>query len=349
MTEAQKESLKASGLGRAASSTWSATGGSANVDEIYEMVFDASGNVIVCGTIYQNSQFGTTLVVTQGQGDILIAKLSKDGSWLWAVSAGAALFYDECRGVTIDSNGNVYGTGYFNGTVSFGSTQITSTGFDGWIARVNNTGEFDWAMKFGGGDIDVGWDIAADNYDNLYVTGFYRNITEFGSTLLVDSSQSGDRRFFLSYYNVSDENWDWAITSYGNGLVEPFQLVQEPSTNSVYVAGYNTGVEQWDGGSFVSNPASTWAGWLIKFDDSGDFTWGKSISGMQCQFGSNCGVYFNNVIIHPSGGVVVGGNYLGTYVDNTGNAIPGYGGWDVLVLRYTTNGSLLWDIWRQPC
>ena len=103
LTEAQKESLKASGLGRAASSTWSATGGSANVDEIYEMVFDASGNVIVCGTIYQNSQFGTTLVVTQGQGDILIAKLSKDGSWLWAVSAGAALFYDECRGVTIDS------------------------------------------------------------------------------------------------------------------------------------------------------------------------------------------------------------------------------------------------------
>ena len=97
------------------------------MDEIYEMVFDASGNVIVCGTIYQNSQFGTTLVVTQGQGDILIAKLSKDGSWLWAVSAGAALFYDECRGVTIDSQGNVYGTGYFNGTVSFGSTQITST------------------------------------------------------------------------------------------------------------------------------------------------------------------------------------------------------------------------------
>ena len=40
----------------------------------------------------------------------------------------------------------------------------------------------------------------------------------------------------------------------------------------------------------------------------------KVLAGMQCSFGNNCGVYFNNIIIHPNGGVVVGGNYLQTYV-----------------------------------
>ena len=343
LTESQRESLKASGLGRATNSNWSATGGSTNSDEIYEMVFDSSGNVIVCGTIFQTSQFGATWVYTEGRGDILIAKLTQDGSWLWAVTAGSADFYDQCRGVTIDSKGNVYGTGYFNGTVNFGSTEVTSTGFDGWLARVNNTGKFDWAIKYGGGDVDVGWDLAADNYDNLYVTGFYRNFTQFGNTVLEDSPQTGDERFFLAYYNVSKGNWDWAKTSYGNGLVVPFQLVQEPTTNSVYVAGYNTGGEQWDNGNFISSPRSTWAGLLIKYDENGNLTWGKSVGGMQCQIGRNCGVYFNNVIIHPNGGVVVGGMYLDSFVDNTGTAVSGYGGWDVLVLRYDANGSFMWN------
>ena len=343
LTDQQKESLKASGLGRSASSTWSATGGSTNVDEIYEMVFDSAGNIVVCGSIFQDSQFGATWVYTEGLGDILIAKLSKDGTWIWAVTAGSPFFYDECRGVTIDSQGNVYGTGYFNGSIDFGTTQITSRGFDGWIARVNQTGQWDWAMNFGGGDIDVGWDIAADNFDNLYVTGFYRNITTFGGDTLVDVSASGDRKFFLAYYNFSVPGWDWAITSTGNGLVEPFQMVQEPSTNSVYIVGYNTGYEEWDNGSFYSNPSSTWAGVLLKYNDSGGFQWGKSISGAQCQFGSNCGVYFNNVIIHPNGGIVVGGNFVGTYVPNTGAPISGYGDWDVLVLRYDINGNFMWD------
>ena len=58
-------------------------------------------------------------------------------------------------------------------------------GFDGWVARVNSTGQFDWAMKFGV-DVDVGWDVVADNYDNLYVTGYYQNLTEFNASQLVD-------------------------------------------------------------------------------------------------------------------------------------------------------------------
>ena len=175
------------------------------------------------------------------------------------------------------------------------------------------------------------------------MTGFYENYTAFGSIVLSDPSQSGERRFFLSYYNVATDNWDWAKTSYGNGLVEPFQLVQEPSTNSIYVAGYNTGAEGWENGAFVSNPQSTWAGWVVKYNESGNFLWGKSVSGMQCSLGSNCGVYFNNIIIHPNGGIVVGGNYLETYVGNSGAPVAGYGNWDILVIRYDINGSFLWD------
>ena len=341
LTLGQIEALNSVGMGRSTNTNWSATGGSNEIDEIYEMVFDSQGNIIVCGSIYQVSQFGSITVNTLGEGDILIAKLSKDGTWLWAVSTGTASYYDECRGVTVDSNDNVYGTGYFRGSVDFGGTVITTTGWDGWIARVNDTGQFDWAMKFGGFDIDVGWDVVADNYDNLYVTGFYQNQSEFDATQLIDYQQSGNRKFYLAYYNMSEERWDWAKDSSGNGLSEPFQLVHEPSSNSVYVAGYNTGSEQW-GGSFTSAPAGTWAGFVVKYSENGNFIWGKSTGSTPCNFGQNCGVYFNNIVIHPEGGIVVGGNYFLSYVEQDGTVNGGWGDWDVLVLRYAENGSQLW-------
>ena len=209
MTLGQSQALKSLAMGRNADSNWSATGGSIQQDEIYEMVFDSNGDIIVCGSIYQVSQFGSINVETEGEGDILIAKLTKDGVWDWAVSAGTAIYYDECRGVAVDSNDNVYATGYIRGDVTFGNTsQLVTTGFDGYIARVNaSTGEFDMAMRFGGFDVDVGWDLAVDKYDNLYVTGFYQNITEFDAVQLDAGDESDNAKFYIAYYNTSASFW----------------------------------------------------------------------------------------------------------------------------------------------
>ena len=342
MTLEQSDALKSLGMGRNANSNWSATGGSMEQDEIYEMVFDSQGNIIVCGSIYQVSQFGSISVSTQGEGDILIAKLSKTGTWEWAVSAGTALYYDECRGITIDSNDNVYGTGYIRGDVQFGNTtEITTTGFDGYIARVNASGEFDYAMKFGGFDVDVGWDLAVDKYDNLFVTGWYQNLTEFDSILLNSGQNSDNAKFFLAYYNTSTFGWEWAKSSYGSGFTSPYQIVVDHTTNDAYVVGYNTGSESWANNAFSSSPISTYAGFLLKYADNGSLHWGKQISGTGC-FGSGCGVYFNNVVLHPHGGVVVGGNFYKDYKKTTGTAVTSQGSWDVLVAKYTGSGVQEW-------
>ena len=342
LTLSQVEALNSIGMGRNANTNWSAAGGSSSDDEIYEMILDSQGNVVICGSIYETASFGSLVIDPNGEGDILIAKLSKTGTWLWAVTAGDATYYDECRGVTIDSNDNVYGTGYFNGDIDFGNTSLSTTGFDGWIARVNSTGQFDWAIKFGGFDVDVGWDIAADNYDNLYVTGYYQNRTEFDSSLLEAQSFSGNARFFIAYYNISSSQWDWADDTDGNGNSVPYQLVVEPSTNAAYIVGYNTGSESWGNYSFTSNPQSSYAGFLVKYSDIGDFIWGQNTGGSTC-FASNCGVYFNNVVLHPDGGVVVGGNFLQTFKKQGGTVVNGQGDWDVLVLRYDINGTQIWD------
>jgi hypothetical protein len=339
LTLGQKNALEASGLGRSASTDWASAGGSSENDEIYEMVFDSQGNIVICGSIYQVSQFGNILVEPEGEGDIFIAKISKTGTWIWAVTAGTAMYYDECRGVTVDSQDNVYGTGYFRGSVNFGNVTVNTTGFDGWMARVNNTGHFDWAKKFGGFDVDVGWDLAADKWDNLFVTGYYQNYTDFEGTELSAEGYSENSRFFIAYYNITDANWTWAKDSSGAGLSVPFQLVVDKVTNHAYVAGYNTGSESWSG-RFTSNPASVYAGFLIKYNDTGYLEWGRSIAGGSC-FGGACGVYFNNIVLHPTNGVVVAGNFLQDYkLGQTWH--QGQGSWDIIVAWYLQNGTRQW-------
>ena len=71
LTLGQIEALNAAGLARGTNTNWSAAGGSQSNDEIYEMIFDSQGNIIVCGTIYQASQFGAVQVFTEGEGDFL--------------------------------------------------------------------------------------------------------------------------------------------------------------------------------------------------------------------------------------------------------------------------------------
>ena len=60
---------------------------------------------------------------------------------------------------------------------------------------------------------------------------------------------------------------------------------------------------------------------------------GTKYSGTIMLWGS-CGVYFNNIIIHPDGGSCWR-NYLQTYKKQTGTVVNGQGSWDVLLLDTT--------------
>ena len=83
----------------------------------------------------------------------------------------------------------------------------------------------------------------------------------------------------------------------------------------------------------------------LKYADDGNFLWGRSTGSTQCQFGSNCGVYFNNIRSIRFGGIVVGGNYVLNYKQQGGTVNGGFGNWDVLVVRYDENDTVV-DIRR---
>jgi len=340
LNPAQEQAVFSAGL-RGANTTWANAGGSEDNDAIYEMAYDSQGNIIICGSIFVDSQFGTILVQTEGLGDILVASLSPNGTWQWVVSAGTATAWDECRGIAMDKDDNVYASGYILGEVNFGPNYtLVPNVYDGYVARVNTTtGQWDWAMSYGGFDIDVGWDLLIDVDYNIYVTGYYQNNTDFGIHSLGSQQPSEDPRFFIAKYNWSLAEWDWAKSSSGSGLSSSFQMAFDQN-GDIYVVGYNSGSETWNN-TFTSNHASTYAGIIVKYDRDGNFKWGRSYGGTSA-FGVYTGIYFNNIVIDSQNRVVVGGNILenGNVGSKTYYTV---GGWDVLVLRLLSDGTLDWS------
>src|SRR5438270_48822 len=81
--------------------------------------------------------------------------------------------------VATDAAGNTYTVGSFTGTVIFDpgrpdSVKATSTGSnDVFLYKLDASGNFKWAVHWGGTGNDDGWAVTADPFGNVYVEGTY--------------------------------------------------------------------------------------------------------------------------------------------------------------------------------
>ena len=139
----------------------------------------------------------------------------------WATRAGGT-GVDDGTGVSALPDGSSIVIGYFNGTATFGSTTLTSSGgnFDVFTAKMNADGTWAWATKAGGTGDDQGLGISALPDGSSVVTGVFSDTAAFGSTTL---SSAGVWDVFTAKMNA-DGTWAWATKAggtaddYGNGV-----------------------------------------------------------------------------------------------------------------------------------
>ncbi|MEZ4905193.1 MAG: SBBP repeat-containing protein [Spirosomataceae bacterium] len=100
-----------------------------------------------------------------------MVKYNSGGIFQW-VQKGGGTSSEWGQGIATDGSGNVYVTGFFNGTATFGATPITSAGNDIFVVKYNSGGSFQWVQKaVGGTGSEQGLGIATDGSGNVYVTG----------------------------------------------------------------------------------------------------------------------------------------------------------------------------------
>ena len=133
---------------------WAKTIGSTSVDESLGISLDGNENVITTGYFTGTVDFdpgaGTANLVSGGAFDSFVLKLAPSGQFIWAKKIGGAS-NDNGWGVVTDSNGNIYTTGYFQGTADFDpndgvSNLINTLGVqDIYILKLNAAGELSLA------------------------------------------------------------------------------------------------------------------------------------------------------------------------------------------------------------
>ena len=148
---------------------------------------DGSGNVYTTGYFGVTLDFdpgsGTVNLTPNGYRDVFIQKLDSSGNFVWAKSFGGTGF-DSGNSISIDGSGNVYTTGYFEGTVDFdsgsGTLNLTSNGNrDVFIQKLTSSGNLVWAKSFGGSSTDFATSISLDGSGNVYTAGSFRSIVDF--------------------------------------------------------------------------------------------------------------------------------------------------------------------------
>ena len=126
---------------------WATKAGGTSSDYGRSIAVDGSGNSYVTGYFAGTAIFGSTSLTSSGGEDIYIAKLDANANFLWAKKAGGTNG-DNGISIAVDGSGNSYVTGYFQGTATFGSSSLTSSGgFEIFIAKLDSNGSFLWAKK----------------------------------------------------------------------------------------------------------------------------------------------------------------------------------------------------------
>lgn len=191
---------------------WAKRAGGPNFDYGYAISTDSSGNSYVTGSYIGTADFGAYSLTSSGNQDVFVAKLDTAGNWLWVSSAGGTSV-DIGKGISLDSSGNSFVTGYFKTTAFFGTTELTCSGTeDIFIAKLDISGNWLWAKRSGGTTDDEGRGVSTDSSGNCYVTGYFRGSSNFGSLL---SSMDGSKDVFIAKLDTSG-NWLWARRAGGS-------------------------------------------------------------------------------------------------------------------------------------
>jgi hypothetical protein len=179
-------------------------GGSGN-DIAYSAVSDLSGNIFLGGyfngTVDFDPNSGISNFSSNGSTDGFILKLSNIGDYLWCNQIGGS-GNDQCLNVELDSQGNIYATGSFMGTVDFDNSvsnfNLNSNGRrDAFLVAYSSGGSIIYAQNYGGFSDDEGTNIFSSN-NEIYLTGYFQNTVDFDARANSNSiTSSGNQDAFI--------------------------------------------------------------------------------------------------------------------------------------------------------
>ncbi len=281
---------------------WAKSLGGGDYDAGNSIAVDASGNVYTTGDFKGTADFDpgageANLISTGGFADIFVSKLDPSGNLVWAKSLGGN-GSDVGYSIAMDAAGNVYTTGYFQGTADFDpgvavANLIAPEGFaDIFVSKLDASGNFVWAKGMGGSGPDFGNSIAVDASGNVYTTGNFKGTADFDpGAATANLTSSGSEDIFVSKLDASG-NFVWA-KGMGGDLDDYGYSIAVDAWGNVYTTGDFAILADFDPSAATANltaPGGFRDIFVSKLDASGSFVWAKGMGGIGPDFGRSIAV-----------------------------------------------------------
>jgi uncharacterized delta-60 repeat protein len=203
---------------------WTQQLGTSSRDIVRSVTVDSSDNIYLTGYTYGGLDGNTN----SGENDIFLVKYNSSGTKQWTKQLGSTSSDVGFR-VSVDSSDNIYLTGYTAGGLDWNTNSGDN---DTFLVKYNSSGVKQWTQQLGTSTDDLGYGVAVDSLDNIYLTGW----TQGG---LDGNINAGGQDIFLVKYNSSGvKQWTQQLgsTSHEVGLG-----VTVDSSDNIYVTGSTYG------------------------------------------------------------------------------------------------------------
>ena len=241
-----------------------------------------------------------------------------DGNALWQTDIGGP-GGDVPFDIMVDNNGNLLVAGHSS------SSTMNSTNNQGWLVKLDASGNVLWQKYFGGS--------STDDFRHI-------NQTSDGGYLLVGTTRSNDGDIPAGLPSGTNSGAVWAAKIDANGNLQWSEIF---FGQGVFVTGME-GVETADGGYIIGGSAFGQGGdipvgssdfnyWLIKLDAQRNIQWSKV-------YGGNGPDHLKSLSIMPGGGYLLSGN---SNSQPSGDVSMHFSQDDYWIVRVDNGGNIIWE------
>jgi hypothetical protein len=298
-----------------------------------DIAADAAGNTYVTGLFDGAVDFDPAHPGTDGvqrsknnAQNTFVAKYAADGAFLWAERMGgdgSSGPTDLGKALAVDASGNVYVVGSFSNNADFGSFTLTSAAGDGFVAKLNASGNFQWVQPYTNGDGGGMGDVAVDGGGNIYVTRSVNpSLSSANSFAVVDRLADGG--------TSATQVWEDKFGNTGANNVNTGTGVKADALGHVFVTGTFTGAVNFNlaGNYTLTSPKVkgqyAQEGFVLELTAGNGFGWAKEIASLP-----------NDLALDGSDNVYTTGA--------SGNSLQLGTGGPLNAAKLSASGALLWS------
>jgi len=293
------------------------------VGKSYLLVDFSGGTVSIGDTSFTNNSI---------YDNMYIAKFDANGNYIWSRENSG----DEVSGreIIINTKGEIFITGYFNGNNKFGGFDLNSnSNFDqSFVAKYDTNGNCIWVKHTTGNGGANAVEVATDKNGDCFITGNFIETVNFDSFSLTTQNLSGTA--FIAKYDPSG-TCHWVKQLGGNSDIQGVGVAVDSKGNS-YMTGYMISDTVKVGNFKLINTAYDGNNtFLIKYDTAGNCLWAVEDTGLASTSSGAIAIDQNDNIYlsgdFQTGSAIFGNIKLnGSYTDNS------------FLAKYDANSNCLW-------